>query len=484
MNRELKRVTILIFAMFLTLMTSTTIVQAFQNENLGANKNNSRSLYASYSTERGPILVDGRPVAQSVPSNDHFKFQRTYPNGPLYAPVTGYFTLGKGSTMIEHSLTDELSGTANSQFLQKVDSIITGQEPKGASVELTIDPTAQQAAFDALGDYQGAIVVTQPKTGRILAMVSKPTFDPNLRTNHDPDAAAKAYDTLNADLTKPLVNRAIKGDLNPPGSVFKLVVASAAFESGKYTPESLLPNPKTFQLPGSNLVIRNAGGDDCGGGETASIATAVELSCNVPLAKLGLELGSKALLEQAKKYGFNVSYDIPMSVEPSVFPTVMDEAQTALSSFGQFEVRATPLQMAMVSAGIANGGIIMQPNLVEAVRNPDLSPIRQFQPKVFSQAISARSAAWLTAIMVGGVNTGAASNARISGVEVAGKTGTAENAANDPYTFWFTGFAPAGEPRYAITVLVENGGGLGQSGFSSLITAPIAKKVLEAVLKK
>lgn len=484
MNRELKRVTIVVFAMFVTLMISSTIIQAFQNENLQANANNARAASAGYSTERGAILANGHPIAQSVPSNDRNKFQRSYPEGPLYAAVTGYFTLGQGNTMIERSLTNELSGTAKSQFLQKIDSIITGQEPKGASVETTIDPATQQAAFDALGKYEGAIVVVEPTTGRIRAMVSKPTFDPNLLANHDADATEKAYKTLISDPTNPLINRAIRGDLNPPGSVFKLVVAAAAFESGKYTPESRFPNPLTLQLPGTNLVIRNSGGDDCGGDDTVSIATAVELSCNVPMAELGRELGAKALLDQAKKFGFNAPYEIPIDVEPSVFPTSPDEAQTMLSSFGQFEVRATPLQMAMVSAGIANGGTVMQPNLIESVRNPDLSPISQFQPKVFSQAVSAQTAAWLTAIMVDGVKTGAARNARISGIDVAGKTGTAENGQSDPYTFWFTGFAPAGNASNAITVLVENGAGLGQRGLSSLTTAPIAKQVLEAVLKK
>ena len=414
MNRELKRLTVVVFLMFFTLMTSSTIVQAFQNENLEANGHNARALYAGYSTERGPILANGHPIALSVPSKDRYKFQRSYPEGPLYAAVTGYFTVGQGNTMVERSLTNELSGTAKSQFLQKIDSIITGQEPKGASVETTIDPVAQQAAFDALGDYQGAIVVIEPKTGRVRAMVSKPSFDPNLLANHDADLIKGVYNTLLSDPTNPLINRAIGGNLNPPGSVFKLVVAAAAFESGKYTPESRFPNPLTLQLPGTNLVIRNAGGHDCGGDDTATIATAIELSCNVLMAELGQELGAKALLEQAKKFGFNTPYDIPIPVEPSVFPTAPDVAQTMLSSFGQFEVRATPLQMAMVSAGIANGGTIMQPNLIEAVRNPDLSPISQFQPKVFSQAVSARTASWLTTIMVAGVNTGAASNARIS----------------------------------------------------------------------
>jgi peptidoglycan glycosyltransferase len=230
--------------------------------------------------------------------------------------------------------------------------------------------------------------------------------------------------------------------------------------------------------------VINSGGGTCGSGDTVTIATALRLSCNIPMAELGLQLGATAIREMAEKYGFNTSYSVPLDVATSVYPTVLDDAQTALSAFGQYEVRATPMQMAMVSATIANGGVQMAPNLVEEIIAPNLSPLESFTPKTVKQVISAATAATMTQMMVNDVADGAASNARIDGVNVAGKTGTAENGTNEPYTLWFTGFAPAEDPKYAITVLVEDGGGLGQKGYGNLLAAPVAKQVLEAVLNK
>ncbi|MET0726497.1 MAG: penicillin-binding protein 2 [Leifsonia sp.] len=484
MNRELRRVSMFVLVLFLALFTSTTIIQAVAADELRADSRNTRTLYESYQVERGPILVAGNPIASSSPSDDNYKWQRSYSNGPLYAPVTGFFPVNGEPTGIEGSFNDYLSGTANSQFLTTIERIFTGQQPKGAAVSVTIDPVAQQAAWDALGDYTGAVVVTEPSTGRILAQVSKPTFDPNSLAGHDTEQVDITYDALNADPAQPLIDRNRAGDLNPPGSTFKLVVAAAAFESGQYTPESTFPNPATFQLPGSDSIVINSGGGTCGPGATVSIADAVRLSCNIPMAELGIELGDKAIREQAEKFGFNVQHHIPMTVEASTYPLVMDDAQTALSAFGQYDVRATPIQIAMVSAGIANGGIVMQPTLADQVTAPDLSVVKTFEPQQFGRAISAETAATLTKMMVDDVDNGAADNARIDGVSVGGKTGTAENGGDLPYTLWFTGFAPADDPKYAITVLIEDGGGMGQNGYGNLLAAPVAKKVLEAVLNK
>jgi penicillin-binding protein A len=483
MNRELKRVSIVVLLMFVALLTSTTIIQAFQADNLAADARNTRTLYDSYSVERGPILVGGSAVAQSVPAGDDYKFQRTYSNGPLYAPITGFIPVNGAPTGLEHALNGELSGTSNAQFFDKLNAIITGQKPTGAAVETTIDPKTQQAAWDALGDFTGAVVVTEPKTGRILAMVSKPSYDPNTLAVHDGKAVTDAYNGLLADPANPLNNRAIS-ELNPPGSVFKLVVVAAALESGKFTPESTFPNPPTFTLPGTNSVVINSGGGTCGPGDTVTIATALRLSCNIPMAELGIQLGDQPIRDTAEKFGFNTDYTIPLDVAQSVYPSSLDDAQTGLSAFGQYEVRATPLQMSMVSAAIANGGVAMVPNLVDQILAPNLSAIKTFRPEVFQRVMSAETAASLTQMMINNVNDGAASNATIDGVAVAGKTGTAENGAKDPYTLWFTGFAPADDPHYAITVLVENGGGLGQTGYGNLLAAPVAQKVLEAVLNK
>jgi len=202
------------------------------------------------------------------------------------------------------------------------------------------------------------------------------------------------------------------------------------------------------------------------------------------MAELGLQLGAKAIRDAAENFGFNTDYSIPLNVAQSNYPLELDNAQLALSAFGQTNVRATPLQMAMVSATIANGGVEMAPDLVDQILAPNLSPLQTFEPRTVKRVMSAKTAASITQMMVANVQDGAASNARIDGVNVAGKTGTAENAADDPYTLWFTGFAPAEDPKYAISVLVEDGGGLGQTGYGNLVAAPIAKQVLEAVRNK
>ena len=485
MNKELRRVSIVVLIMFLALFGSSTVIQVFQQDNLKADGRNVRTLYASFSAERGPILVAGQPIAQSVASGDEYKYQRQYANGPLYSAVTGYFTLNQGNTGIEGSLNDYLSGTANQQFLDRLNSIITGQNPKGAAVELTIDPKVQQAAWDALGDFQGAVVALNPKTGAILAMVSKPTFDPNTLAVHNSKQVISTYNQLLADPGDPLINRTIAGSLNPPGSTFKLVVTATALESGKYTPDSEFPNPGTLQLPQSSTVITNAEGGSCGGGATATIATALRLSCNIPFAQLGLALGNSAISSEAKKFGFgDDNIRIPMRVTPSVYPATDSDAQQMISSFGQGNDRVTPLQMAMVSATVANGGQLMSPTLIDSITAPDLSVLQKLQPNIYSTPISSATAATMTQLMINNVANGAASNARISGVDVAGKTGTAQNGEGEPYTLWFTGFAPANDPQVAVAVVVENGGGRGQSAFGNLLAAPIAKKVIEAVLNR
>ncbi|MCU1525039.1 MAG: cell division protein FtsI, partial [Microbacteriaceae bacterium] len=342
MNKELKRVSIAVLLMFVALFTSSTVITVFQVDNLNADGRNVRTLYDSYSAERGPILVNGQAIAESTAVNDPYKFQRVYSNPQLYSAVTGYFTLNQGTTGVEGSLNNYLSGTANDQFLTKINSILTGQSPKGASVSLTINPKVQQAAFDALGGNTGAVVAINPKTGAILAMVSKAAYDPNTLASHNTTDVIATYKKLLADPTRPLLNRAIGGDLYHPGSVFKLVVASAAIDSGRYTADSQFPNPPTYQLPLSNTVITNAEGGTCGGTPTVTIATALRLSCNIPFAQLGAALGADTISKYAKAYGYGASFSVPMSVTPSSYPINTDVAKLMLSSFGQDEDRVTP----------------------------------------------------------------------------------------------------------------------------------------------
>lgn len=215
-----------------------------------------------------------------------------------------------------------------------------------------------------------------------------------------------------------------------------------------------------------------------------SIATAQILSCNIPFAELGMQLDPQVIKDQADKFGFNQALKIPIPVEKSVYPLYENDAYRALGSFGQKDDKASPLQMAMVSAAVANGGKLMYPNLVDSIRSSDLQTIESFQAKQLSEPMSQENADTIKQMMVDGVNEGVASNARIGGVQVGGKTGTAQNGDDEPYTLWFTGFAPANDPQFAVAVVVENGGGRGQSGTGNSIAAPIAKKVLEAVLNK
>ncbi len=483
MTKELRRLSILMLIMFLALFASTSWIQVVEADALSANPANRRALYDSYEVQRGSIIASGIPIASSVPSNDVYSWQRQYPDAPMWAHVTGWINPVLGSsTGIEQAMNQALSGTSGSQFLSRIERIITGQPPRGSNVVLSLDTDVQRAAYEALGALQGAVIAIEPATGRILAMVSSPSFDTNLLAQHDSDAALGAYEALEADPAHPLFDRSIGGDLNPPGSTFKLVVASAALASGDYTPESQIPNLAVYQLPQSTAVVHNAGGGTCGGGATVSIADALRLSCNIPFAQLAVELGDTAIREEAEKYGFNSSFDVPMTSTPSSYPRALDDPQTALTGFGQGQVTATPLQMAMVSAGIANRGIVMSPRLVDRVIGSDLSVQETFDDVEFGRALEDDLAAEMIAMMVANVNEGAASGARIDGVDVGGKTGTAENGPGRPYTLWFTGFAPADNPRVAVAVVVEDGGGQGQSGSGNTIAAPIAKRVMEAVL--
>jgi len=262
-----------------------------------------------------------------------------------------------------------------------------------------------------------------------------------------------------------------------------LIVASAAMSNG-YKPTDTFPNPPKFMLPGTKTYVYNSGEGKCGGAERVSIADALRWSCNVPMAQLGIALGQDKIRAQAELFGFGKSLSIPMAVTPSIYPSNMDEAQTGLSAFGQFDDRVTPMQMAMVSAAIANNGVLMKPNLIQFVQSSNLSILDQHTSKVLSQPISSQVAAMVKAMMVNAVSKGVSSNARIAGIQVAGKTGTAQNGGSRPYTLWFTGFAPANNPKVAVAVVVEDGGGLGQSGFGNLLAAPIARKVMLAVLNK
>ncbi len=482
MIKELGRVSIGIGVLFGALFVSTSIIQVFQADSLRVDPRNVRTLYDSYSTERGSILVGSTLIAESVPSKDVYRYQRTYHGGGLYAPITGYYTISQGISGLEFAMNDKLSGQSNSQFFDQITALVSGNDPRGASVKLTINAAVQQAARDALGELRGAAIAIEPSTGRILALVSTPSFDPNGLASHDAAAVAAKYQRLVNSSSGALINRAIAGDLYHPGSVFKLVVAAAALDSGIMSDNSTVPNPAQLKLPLSSSSIRNSTGSSCGPGRTVTIATALRLSCNIPFAQIGAQVGEARLRDYAEAFGFGATIEIPMASTPSIFPSGLDEAQLMMSSFGQFDVRVTPLQVAMISSAIANGGVLMSPTVVDSVLARDLSPLSPFTPVQYSTPIDTNTAKLLRDMMVADVSSGVANGARISGVDVAGKTGTAENGNGQPYTLWFTGFAPADNPRVAVAVVVENGGGRGQSASGNSIAAPIARAIMKAVL--
>ena len=493
MNKQLKNLTRTVFGMFIVLFFAVTMIQFVSADELRANELNGRTLKNTYKVERGSILVGGDPIAFSTATQDDYRFIRQYTNGPLFAPVTGYYSHTQGMTGLEQAMNQELSGLGNAQFFTRIVRTVTGVKPQGSSIETTLDPVVQQVAADAMVGYEGAVVAIEPATGRVLAMVSTPSFDPNLlSTNNDAEIITN-YRQLEADVTQPLLNRAIGGDLYHPGSTYKLLTAAAAIENGSATPESTFDNPATLPLPQSSAVMQNASRTTCGPGTTVSLTQAMIFSCNIPFAELAMSMDRDAVPKMAREFGFDQELSIPLIVTPSTSPAPLDSAQAALASIGQLDVRSTPLQMAMVSAGIANDGVVMKPYLVDRVITPDLRVEQQFEPEQFSTPISPETAAALTSMMerVVGDPDGTGHVAAIPGVRVAGKTGTAENGldasgVDRPFTLWYTGFAPVDNPKVAIAVVIANGGGAAQSFLGSSYDLPttVGKQVMEAVLSQ
>ncbi len=482
MNTPLRRLATVVVAMFLVLMGATSYVQFIQAPTLNADQRNVRTLYREYGTARGPIVVGDTAIATSVPIDDPFGYQRQYANGLLYAPITGFYSVVYQRSAIEEQMNTELNGSADSLFYARLQDLVTGRQPQGASVQLTIDPVVQQAAWDALGDQRGAVVALDPKTGAILAMVSKPSYDPNTLAGHDFSAVTDAWTALQADPTRPMDNRAIAGSTYPPGSTFKLVTAAAALEAG-YTPSTAIAAPQVLTLPGTSTQLHNFGGSSCSSTGALSLADALRISCNTAFAQVGLDLGDDALRKQAEAFGFDSPLNVPMKVTESRFPDNPDAPQTALSAIGQYEVRVTPLQVALVAATIANGGVPMKPYLVQTVRSQDLTVVDQTEPTELDRAVSTQTAAALRDMMVGVVQNGTGHAAQVPGVQVAGKTGTAQTTAEAAPHAWFTAFAPADNPRVAVAVVVENGGSMGNEATGGAVAAPIAKAVIQAALR-
>ena len=494
MERQIRRLGVALMVLFVIAFAQVNYLQVFAADRIADDPANAqRQLIAEYKVDRGSILAaDGTTVlASSRKSPGDLRFQRRYPHGELYAHETGFYSFVFGRTELEQAFNDFLAGDAPELLQQTLTDLILGRPKQGATIVTTLVPEIQDAAAAAAAAEAGdvAIAAIDPATGDVLALVSEPTYDPNLLASQDPKVVRDSWEVLNEDPDKPLLSRA-SDELFPPGSTFKLVTASAALENG-FGPDSLWPNPNELDLPLTDATIENFGGSTCSGGSQITLADALRQSCNVVFGEVGLELGADALAEQAREYGFTaepgedlVPFDIPWT--SGVFPApetfAEREPAVAISAIGQQDVAANPLQMALVAAAIGNGGVEMQPRLVTEARDPTGQVIAEFAPQEFSQPLSAANAAALTQMMVGVVESGTGTAAQIPGVTVAGKTGTAQHGEGANPHAWFVSFAPAEAPEVAVAVIVLDGGSLSSEATGGQLAAPIARAVLEAAL--
>jgi peptidoglycan glycosyltransferase len=478
MNKPIRRVAFIALLMFALLLANGTYMMIFRQDSLAAQPQNRRVRDAEFAQNRGAILAAGKvEMAKTVPSKDRFKFQRVYPDGELYAPISGFYSYDRASSALESTYNAQLAGTDDALFVRRLIDMASNKTPKGATVQTTIVPKIQKAAADTLGNQKGAVVALDPKTGAVLAMVTSPTYDPNDIASHDIEAAGKAYDRLASDPQHPLSNRAAR-EIYPPGSTFKLVTAAAALADGK-TPDSTVESPDRLKLPGTRLYLSNS--TNCGGTKI-TITQALKVSCNTAFANLGMDVGASKLREQAQLFGFDQRHLADLGGVASQFPDKLNEAQLALSSIGQYDVAASPLQMAMVSAAIANDGVLMDPYVVSSVRSADLKPIETHKPQQLSTAMTPDNAKELQQMMLQVVNQGTGHNAQIPGVEVAGKTGTAQSVPKRKPFAWFTSFAPVDNPTVAVAVIVEDADIPRSDIAGGRVAAPIAKAVMQAAL--
>jgi peptidoglycan glycosyltransferase len=485
-NTPVRRVAIAVMVMILLLMSNLTYVQVVKAGDYRNDPRNQRVLLAEYSRKRGQISANGQILASSVETDDRLRYQRQYSDGPVYAPVTGYYSVIFGSSGIERASDSVLNGSDDRLFGRRLSDLITGRDPSGGNVVLTIDPKVQETAYDQLKrkGYTGSVVAIRPQTGEILAMASTPSFDPNPLASHSSDEQTSAWKADNNAEPSPLINRAIS-ETYPPGSTFKLVDTAAALSSGRFTPDSQLTAAPRITLQGTNTTLENFNGNACGTSATASLRDALQRSCNTAFAQLDADLGEQAIRDQANAFGIGQSLSIPMQVAPSTIGDIPDTAALQQSAIGQRDVALTPLQNAMIVATIANGGQVMAPYLVKEIQSQELDPVETTEPDRLGRAIDPSVARTLTELMVNNENSYQGTG-KITGVQIAAKTGTAEHG-NDPKNtaphVWYVGFAPADNPQVAVAVLVESGGDRNDlAATGGAVAAPIGRAVIRAAL--
>ncbi|WP_406265929.1 penicillin-binding transpeptidase domain-containing protein [Streptomyces sp. NBC_00191] len=482
MNKTIRNAAVFSLLLVLALLIRATWVQAYEARALADDEHNRRKIIAQYAQPLGDIIVAGSPITGSKKTEgSDLAHKRTYTDGSLYAAVTGYSSQAYGATQLEGIYSHVLDGT-DSRLKNPVDAL-TGKQQEPGDVLTTIDPAVQKAAYEALGDTKGAAVAIDPKTGKILGMVSTPSYDPSkISGTTDGDAWKK----LLADKDKPLVNRALRQPL-PPGSTFKLVVAAAALEDGLYdSVDTKTDSPDPYTPPGTTRVLENENKSaPC---ENASLRTALQYSCNNVFGKLAVDLGQDKVRAMAEKFGFNdEKQDSPVRALPSVYPTGMDKPSTAYSGIGQFDVTATPMQLAMVSAAIANDGVLRAPHMVSKVVDADGDTLQSYEDAASKRIVSSSTAEQLRSAMVTVVEDGTGTNAKVEGAEVGGKTGTAQHGENNsktPYA-WFTSYAKdsGSGKEVAVAVLIEDSGAARSEVSGNGLAAPIAQKMMAAALK-
>jgi cell division protein FtsI/penicillin-binding protein 2 len=480
MNKTIRRASVFTLLLVFALLIRATWVQFYDAKALADDKDNRRNAIEQYSEPLGDIVVGGKSVTGSAPTTgSDLNYKRTYTDGSLYSAVTGYSSQVYGATQLEGIYQDLLDGTDTR--LKTVMDTVTGKRADPGNVITTIDPAVQKAAYDALGDKKGAAVAIDPATGRILAVVSTPSYDPSTLAT----GAGDAWTRLTEDPEKPMTNRALRQPL-PPGSTFKLVVAAAALEDGLYSSvDEKTDSPDPYQLPLSTDVLSNENPSaPC---DNASIRVALQYSCNNVFAKMAVDLGQDKVRAQAEKFGFDdASQDVPVRAYESVYPKDMDKAQTALSGIGQFDVTATPLQMAMVSAAIANGGKLVSPHMVSQITDSGGDVLEDYDDNTdTTEVVSSSTAEQLESAMQTVVEEGTGTNAQISGATVGGKTGTAQHGENNsqtPYA-WFTSYGKADGKEVAVAVVVEQSDAARSEVSGNGLAAPVAKAVMEAALQ-
>lgn len=468
MNRSIRGVALFAGLMFLALMLNATVGYWARTDSLVDDPRNVRVRDAQFGGARGPILASNTPIAQNVETGTRpYAYQRQYLNGPLYAPVTGYYSYTYGRTGLEQQFNAELIGQSDAQFTQRIVDALAGREPLGGQVQTTIQPRAQQAAWDALAGREGAVVAIDYTTGAILAWVSTPSYDPAPLASLDFAATQQVWEQLMADPSRPMNDRATQ-EIYAPGSTFKLVVAAAALANG-YTPDTMVDTPAALPLPGTTIELPNLAA--CGNTQK-SLDEALTLSCNTTFANIALDLGAEKIQRQAAAFGFGTPLGFDLTSATSVFPAEVDQAQLAMSAIGQFEVAATPLQMALVAGAIANQGVVMEPYVVQEVRSANQRVLISHQPNEQGRAMPAADAAVLAEMMTHVVSSGTGTEAQIAGVTVGGKTGTAETLPGAASHSWFTGFAAEKNVAVAVFLAEERAG---------QTATPVARAVMEAI---